>query len=116
MANIEKPFTLGEWLVKEGREPEFISYWQTFAEQTAQDFKTPGGAYLLQDSSDPRHFISFGEWEKDDTIRQWRQSPEFSSFITNVKPLCETIEPYSMKVVAVVEGAHKTAAQRKRKK
>ena len=103
MATTEKPYSFGEWLVKDGKEEEFISHWQVFARQTAKDFKAASGAYLLQDKADPRHFVSFGEWAKPDAIEKWRTSPEFRNFLSNIQPLCDDVEPCLMKLVAIAE-------------
>ncbi|MGH2605671.1 MAG: hypothetical protein ACRDG5_03690, partial [Anaerolineales bacterium] len=62
MPAIGQLFTSGAWLVKEGKEAEFVSAWKNFAEWTSRAGLGAGAGHLLQDTAEPRRFLSFGPW------------------------------------------------------
>ena len=99
--NMEKDiYTLGNWTVKPGKQTEFIKVWSEFAQWTEKNVSGPGRAYLLQDANDPQKFISFGPWDNEKSIQQWRETDEFKSFVAQVKELCDNFQPNTLKVVA----------------
>lgn len=93
-------FTSGSWLVKSGKEQEFISAWKNFAEWTSSRPGT-GIGHLLQDIANPRRFLSFGPWESQDAIQSWRNTAEFQTFLTVVRDLCEDFQPSTLSLVAL---------------
>ena len=96
----KETYSLGIWTVKAGKEIEFINEWTLFANWTSTHFPGAGQAYLLRDEKSPLRFISFGPWDHESTIQQWRDSNEFKSFGSKVKDLCVDFQPNTMKVVA----------------
>ncbi len=96
----QQPFTLGIWTVKVGRERAFTDLWTSFARWTSVNFPAAGTGYLLQDDNKALRFISFGPWENTETVRAWREHPEFKSFAAKVKDLCDDFQPISLSVVA----------------
>lgn len=93
-------YTLGIWTVKPGKEKRFMKEWTEFANWTDQNISGPGKAYLLQDQKNPLQFISFGPWDNENSIKKWRDTNEFNSFVTNVKDLCDDFQPNTLQVVA----------------
>jgi len=59
MPKIGQLFTSGQWLVKPGKEAEFISAWNTFAHWTGDNQAGVGSGHLLQDTTNSRSFLSF---------------------------------------------------------
>jgi heme-degrading monooxygenase HmoA len=49
---------------------------------------------------DPRHFVSFGAWEKEEQVAAWRALPEFQEFLGRARELCEDIRPITCTLVA----------------
>ena len=94
-------FTSGSWLVKEGKEPDFISAWKNFAEWTSRSVPGAGTGHLLQDTANPRSFLSFGPWESQEAIQRWRNAPEFQAFLASARELCEDIQPRTLSLVAL---------------
>ena len=70
MPNIGQPFTVGEWVVKPGMESQFIDVWNSFAKWTGESQVGAGTGHLLQDSDNPRSFLSYGPWENNEAIDQ----------------------------------------------
>jgi len=105
MINLNQPYTLGIWMVKAGNEQSFIEEWKAFAEWTSKNQRGVGSGYLLQDITNPHRFISFGNWENLDVIKEWRERPEFKAFVDKVKLFCEDFHPHTMKLVAASETA-----------
>ena len=101
MNDINQPYTLGIWSAKAGNEMAFIGEWNAFARWTAHNQPGAAGtAYLLQDSANPRQFISFGPWESSDAIKAWRDRPEFKAFVSKARELCDDFQPRSLVRVA----------------
>ena len=100
MTKINQPFTMGIWKARAGREEEFISAWSEFAKWTSENIRHSGTGYLLQHSEDSHLFYSFGGWDSEYTIREWRNSDEFKKFVERIKILCEDFKPNSLKLVA----------------
>lgn len=103
MENNNEPkdiYTLGIWTVKPGNEKEFIKEWTEFANWTDKNISGPGKAYLLQDEKNFLRFISFGPWDNEKSIQEWRESNEFKRFVAKVKELCDDFQPNTLKVVS----------------
>jgi quinol monooxygenase YgiN len=91
-------YTSGSWMVKPGKEGEFIKVWGSFANWCRQN-KLGNTATLIQDLDNPSHFISFRDWPSQEAIDQWRKLPEFKSFFEQIKPLLESVKPMTLKRV-----------------
>jgi quinol monooxygenase YgiN len=100
MEDIGQPYTVGIWTVKPGKEAEFIQAWREFAEWTSKQGLGVGTGRLVQDTENPRRFISFGPWPSVEVIEQWRAMPEFKAFFEKVRELCDEIQPRTLKLVA----------------
>lgn len=70
-------YTLGDWVIAEGSEDEFVEAWSELVDWTMDEI--PGGTFakLLRDSDDPRRFVSFGPWRDVDAVIAWRANPGF---------------------------------------
>jgi heme-degrading monooxygenase HmoA len=94
-------YTLGIWKVKPGMDKEFISEWTSFANWTSETYSGEvGKAYLLRDETDSLRFISFGPWDGEITIRNWRNSNEFKEFAGKIADLCDDFQPNTLKVAS----------------
>lgn len=102
MPRMNQPLTLGDWLVKPGKESEFIALWDSFAQWTSQNHAGGGTGHLLQDVTNPSRFVSFGFWDNVDAIDRWREDSEFQDFLGNARKLCDEIQPRTLKLVALV--------------
>jgi heme-degrading monooxygenase HmoA len=95
-------FSIAIWLIKAGREAEFIAAWQDFATWTS-DIKVGAlGGTLVQDSEDPRKFICFWPFDSEEGIRQWRAEPKFRSFMMRMRAYCESCQPSTGRTVGQV--------------
>jgi heme-degrading monooxygenase HmoA len=101
-----QPYTLGNWSVKPGNEEAFIAEWTAFASWTSQNFPGAGIGYLLQDAEHPQQFVSYGSWDNPETIRRWRERPEFQAFAGKVKTLCDGFQPRTLRLVSTSEQRH----------
>jgi heme-degrading monooxygenase HmoA len=97
-------YSLGIWLVKPGREDDFVRAWQEMARRTEEAF--PGRkAVLLHDQDVHNRFISTGPWESAEQIGQWRQSPAFTEGLAAIQDLVERFEPHTLDEAVVIGGA-----------
>ena len=69
--------TTGIWVVKEGREDEFVKRWEESAGNLSLEF--PDVRFrLLRDREDPRRFVSLGEgWRNLEQVEAARSLPSF---------------------------------------
>lgn len=91
----ESLYTLGIWIVKAGKEDEFIEAWRNFAEWTKSSFAGASSVVLLRDRNDSRRFVSVGPWRSDKDVQEWRASEGFRMRVEELKPLLEGFEPGS---------------------
>lgn len=98
MGEVGRLYTVAEWKAKPDKEKEFVAAWQKFATWTSKTFKA-SGVRLLQDGGDATKFFSFGHWDSQSSIDDWRTRPEFESFFKLAKELCDIVEPKTYKVV-----------------
>ena len=89
MVTVRQSFASGNWTVAAGREDEFVARWTEFLQWTQASAPGFGRAALIRDVSDPRHFISFAEWENEESRRMWRTLPEFAARYAACKSLCD---------------------------
>jgi heme-degrading monooxygenase HmoA len=85
-------YASGNWLVKEGNEEEFVARWNEFLEWTRDNAQGFGGANLIRDMSNPRHFLSFAEWADTESQQAWRSLDEFRQKLGACRELCEDFE------------------------
>jgi heme-degrading monooxygenase HmoA len=85
-------YTSGSWVVKEGREQEFIDAWRDLAEWTKGEIGGAGNPRLLRDRDNPRRFLSFGPWDDVEAVEAWRASEGFQLRIGTVRELLEDFE------------------------
>jgi heme-degrading monooxygenase HmoA len=98
-------FTSGDWLVKEGKEGDFVKAWRELAEWTAGNVSGAGWATLLRDRDDPRRFLSFGPWQSLESIEAWRSSEGFQERVGLMRELLEDLHPRTLDVVAEAGGS-----------
>jgi heme-degrading monooxygenase HmoA len=93
-------YTSGDWLVKPGREEEFIEAWHELAEWTAAEIAPGARAMLLHDRDEPALFRSLGPWDSDPQVAAWRQSEGFAARIGRIRELLDRFEAHTLDVVA----------------
>jgi len=98
-------YTSGDWLVKPGREEEFIDAWRDLAEWTAAETTQGTRAVLLHDRDEPALFRSFGPWDSDEQVAAWRQSEGFAARIGRIRELLDRFDAHTLDVVADVGGS-----------
>jgi quinol monooxygenase YgiN len=89
MTELGQPYTSGDWLVKEGNEQAFIDQWTAVAEWCLEHSPGARSFRLIQDRANPRHFISFGEWDDFDSVSVARSRPTFLKLFRGCQELCD---------------------------
>lgn len=103
MNKVSEIYTLGIWTAKKGKENNFKTAWESFAKWTRKNQAGAGTACLLQDPEKPQQFISYGPWESAEAIKSWRECPEFKTFLSQARELCEELQPRTLVLVATSE-------------
>ena len=86
------------WVVKAGRENEFVRRWSHFEQWSAAEGLT-ARAKLLRDVDHPNRFVSFGPWETLEAIRRWRTLPGFQEHAERLSEVLESFEPQTLEEV-----------------
>ena len=92
------PYTHTSWIVKRGREAEFIECWREWADWSHRE-GLAGGGMLLRDLDNPERFVSFGPWESMQAIRNWRALAGYQERVARLGELVEHFEPRTLEVV-----------------
>jgi heme-degrading monooxygenase HmoA len=98
-------FTTGRWTVNPENRAAFIEAWSRFAGWGSGSPGT-GTLELMQDLDEPETFISIGDWDTYESIRSWKDAPEFKEQIAQVLQYVSGFEPRNLSLVATArEGA-----------
>jgi len=97
----EQIYTLGVWRVKEGRQAEFIVAWKRLGAIFASLPHPPSGkGLLIQSTTDPTLFYSFGPWHSPEDVTAMRSDPQAQGGIAELRELCNESTPGAFRVVA----------------
>jgi heme-degrading monooxygenase HmoA len=107
MGDHDSIYAAGVWSVRPGNEQAFIEAWKEFSAWTALHQKGSGYGNLLQDLENPSRFISFGPWDNLESVRAWRQQPEFRKAIARFMDLCDEVTPGTFRLVAGEGGGER---------
>jgi heme-degrading monooxygenase HmoA len=99
---MSRPYTLGNWVAKPGREEEFVSAWRELATWTTREIGGNPSAKLLRDVTDSRRFVSIGPWDSLEAIDAWRALPEFRERVSALREFLESFEPLTLELLAEV--------------
>lgn len=97
----EQVYTLGVWHVKEGREAEFVIAWKELGAIFASLPQPPAGkGVLIQSSTDPTLFYSFGPWPSATAVAAMRADSRAQAGIQTLRDLCRESTPGMFRAVA----------------
>jgi len=102
MAKVGQPYTSGNWIVKEGAEKEFVARWTEFTKWALGNAPGAESFVLIREVADPRRFVSFGAWEDAQSVKGWRERPEFQQRLAACRALCEDFQPSDSTLAAAV--------------
>ncbi len=102
---MSQPYTYGVWIVKPGREDDFVAAWREMAEWGAMNAPGAGVARLLQDEDQPMRFISIGPWDDKDALAASRSQLGFQERVAKLREMLETYTPASLELRAEVAAA-----------
>ena len=94
--------TLGTWVVKKGREEDFVRRWEESADSLSRDY--PDLRFrLLRDRSDPRRFVSLGEgWRTLEQVEEVRSLPSFQDAMAAIWRLLESGEVSTLELAVEI--------------
>jgi heme-degrading monooxygenase HmoA len=95
----------GNWLIKEGREQEFIDRWKAFLDWSRGN---PGflWAKLMRQEGSGRHFISFSIWRDAQARANWKAAPGFAERFNACRELTDEFSSgdYDLEVNVSAKG------------
>jgi len=98
---VAKAYTHTSWVVKRGREEEFIERWREWADWSRLE-GLAARAMLLRDADNPERFVSFGPWETVAAVRMWRGESGYHERVARLQELVEHFEPRTLEQVAEI--------------
>jgi heme-degrading monooxygenase HmoA len=98
-------YSMAVWLIKPGREAEFVSTWHDFATWTSESGSGALEGILVQDVDEPRRFFCFWPFESEEGIRRWRSDTKFKEFMMRMRAYCESCQPSISRTVGHVDGS-----------
>jgi heme-degrading monooxygenase HmoA len=93
------PYTHTSWVVKPGREEEFVERWNEWADWSRRQ-GLAARAMLLRDVDKPDRFVSFGPWESMQSVRGWRAQAGYHERVARLREVVDEFEPRTLEVVA----------------
>jgi len=102
MTQDRQPFASGNWLVTDGKQDEFVARWTEFLGWTRANVPGLEGASLIQDTGDPRHFVSFALWSDAGARGAWKQMAGFAEHLGACRALCEEMAGSDFELAAEV--------------
>ena len=99
---MDKYYTLGYWLVREGAEEEFVREWQALGAFFLSLPDPPGTGTLIRSLDDPHLFYSFGPWPSLEAVQKMRAHPDGPAWIARLTALCDEARPGGYRLVATV--------------
>jgi quinol monooxygenase YgiN len=96
-------FTHGKFEVEPENEQAFFDAWSEFAAWTTQ---RPGAVTLrlARDVRNAGRFISFGQWDDAEAVRDWKSSVEFKGRLGMVVSQAKEFEPTELVTLRKVRG------------
>lgn len=91
--------TTGTWTVDPTREVAFVEAWASFAEW-ATSMPGAGTLRLGRDATDPRRFVSYGDWKDADAAHAWKSDPAFREQMARVLQHVADFSHTELEVVA----------------
>ena len=86
-----QPYTSGDWLVKEGKEQEFVAAWNAFTSWSIKQESSVATFTLIRKADDPRHYVSFAAWKDEAALKSWMSRPDFAQLYAQARDLCDTV-------------------------
>jgi heme-degrading monooxygenase HmoA len=93
------PYTLAKWRVAPGKAEEFVAAWRDLGEVFSRLPKPPIEGTLVQSTTDPQLYYSFGPWRSAEDVAAMRTDPEAQTALARLRALCEEATPGSYQVV-----------------
>lgn len=96
-------FTHGSFEVEPGHEEAFVEAWSEFATWVS---KRPGARTLrlVRDVRNAGRFVSVGQWDDAEAIRDWKSSAEFKERLGRVVSQAAAFEPTEQVTLVKVTG------------
>jgi heme-degrading monooxygenase HmoA len=92
-------YTHAMWKVKSGNEAEFIEAWGALADVFLGLPQPPGIGTLIQSTTDPTLFYSFGRWDSPEDIQAMRADPTADAALQRLRDLCDDAKADAYRMV-----------------
>ena len=66
-----------------------MARWRAFTGWSLEKASGAKSFVLIRDMEQPGHFLSFGAWADLESVRAWRDTPEFARLLRRCRELCE---------------------------
>lgn len=96
-------FTYGRFEVAPENEDAFVTTWAEFATWISE---RPGAQAirLFRDVRNPGRFVSLGQWDDADSVRDFKSAPEFKERLGRIVKLAADFEPTDLVTLVTATG------------
>ncbi|MER6128987.1 antibiotic biosynthesis monooxygenase family protein [Streptomyces sp. NPDC001795] len=102
MAEDSRYWASGDWHVADGKAEEFLERWTEFLTWTKEANDGFLSARLIRQRHEPNHFISFSWWRDLESLKGWRNHPEFEVLFENCRALCTDVRTAGYELAVAV--------------
>ena len=95
-----KVYTVYSWVAKPGRDKEFVSSWQEFANWIVKQKGSAKSTRLFRDLSATNHFMSVDSWQDETAYETLRKGTEFSNNLRNLREFVDNLSWWPLKLEA----------------
>jgi heme-degrading monooxygenase HmoA len=99
-----KAYASGNWVVKEGKEAEFIKQWGAWLESSRDHDRGLEWAKLLRSADDPHRFVSLSQWESEQARKDWMATDRFRTTLAGLRTLTDEFVGGSYEEAVAVQG------------
>ena len=86
-------YTPAQWLVRSGKEQEFVQAWRGLADLFATLERKPYWGTLIRSLTNERLYYSFGPWGDDAAVAAMRSHPRIQEAFGDLMSLCDEASP-----------------------
>jgi heme-degrading monooxygenase HmoA len=97
-------YASGNWVVKQGKENEFIQKWRAWLEWSRDNGEGLKWAKLMRSADDPKHFVSVSAWESEEARAGWMKTEAFQKSRATLRDLTDDFAGGSYDVVVAVDA------------
>ncbi len=95
-----KVYIVNSWIVKRGRDKDFVVAWKAFARWIVSQNGATGTTRLFKDDLDPAHYLSVHSWEDETARATVQRGVQFGKESFKLQQLAVDFSSWSLRLEA----------------